>query len=59
MEDKEYKNLKERLDLLIADTHILRDKILEEIAKLKATDHKLEEKMTSLENIIRLLGARR
>ena len=57
----QYKELKERLDILMSDARIFRDEMHEEVAKLKVNQHKIEEKLTAMENIVsqmRLLGVR-
>lgn len=51
MEDN-YKDLKARLDMLISDSHALRDEIRDEIARLKVNQHKIEEKVAAIENIV-------
>lgn len=51
MEDN-YKDLKARLDMLISDSHAVRDVIREEIAKLKVNQHKIDEKIAAMENIV-------
>lgn len=55
----EYKDLRERLEMLISEQRIFRNELHEEIAKLKVNQHKIEEQLTAMENIVnqmRLIG---
>lgn len=55
----EYKDLRERLEMLISEQRIFRNELHEEIAKLKVNQYKIEEKLTAMENIVnqmRLIG---
>lgn len=48
----EYTNLRERLEILMSDSRIFQDKILEEVARLKVNQHKIQEKVIALEQVI-------